>query len=228
MSSDLKPITLWGRGGPNPPKVAIVLRELGLPHDIIPTNFEEIKLPWYLEINPNGRLPAIRDPNTGITLWESGAILDYLVEEYDKDNKLSFPRGTPEYYHAKQWVYFQVSGQGPYYGQAHWFKHFHSEKIPSAIERYAKEVNRVTSVLEAHLAKQEAEYSGDGPWLVGNKPSYADLSWVSWQTIVRDVTLTKDEYNEDDYPYVKAWLAKLTTRAEVKHVLEENKKAYRK
>lgn len=64
----------------------------------------------FTKINPNGRLPAIEDPNTNLTLWESGAIVEYLVENYDKENKLTFT-GLPEKYHLKQYLHFQMSGQ---------------------------------------------------------------------------------------------------------------------
>ena len=223
MSSQIKPITVWGLGGPNPPKVAMILMELGLPYEVIPIPLSDVKKPEYVAINPNGRIPAIHDPNTDITLWESGAIFDYLIERYDTKHRLSFAPGTPESYHAKQWLYFQVSGQGPYYGQAAWFKKFHSEQVPSAIERYNKEVNRVSGVLDGHLAQQKEKYGdsagSDGPWLVGNKFSYADIAFISWQKIIA-VVLGKDEYNEDTFSHVKEWLDKMTSREAVKTVLE--------
>lgn len=220
MSSDIKPIKVWGQGGPNPPKVAMILEELGLPHEIVPTQLSEVKEPEYLAINPNGRLPAIHDPNTDITLWESGAILEYLIERYDTKQRLSFAPGTAESYHAKQWLFFQVSGQGPYYGQAAWFKKFHHEKLPSALDRYTKEVNRVSGVLEGWLAQQKKKHAGtDGPWLVGDKFSYADLAFVSWQRVI-GMILAKDEYDEDDFPHVKEWISKIASREKVKNVLE--------
>ncbi len=114
MSSQIKPIKVWGKGGPNPPKVAIILAELGLPHEIIVVPLSTVKNSEYLSINPNGRIPAIYDPNTDLTLWESGAIIEYLIERYDKDHKLSFAVGTQESYLAKQWLFFAASGQGPY------------------------------------------------------------------------------------------------------------------
>ncbi|CZR69035.1 probable glutathione S-transferase Ure2-like [Phialocephala subalpina] len=220
--SSIKPIKVWGKGGPNPPKVAILLGELGLPHEIIVQPLSTVKSPEYLAINPNGRIPAIYDPNTDLTLWESGAIIEYLIEQYDKEHKLSFVSGTPESYLAKQWLFFAASGQGPYYGQYGWFKLYHAEKIPSAIERYAKEVNRVTGVLEGHLTKQKVEAGSDGPWLVGGKLSFADLVFVSWQTIIALVT-TKEEYDLDSFPHVKEWLGKLTAREAVKEALAAGK-----
>lgn len=65
----------------------------------------------FVSKNPNGRVPAIEDPNTGITLWESGAILQYLVDKYDKDGKISYT-SEPEKYYLNQWLQFQMSGQG--------------------------------------------------------------------------------------------------------------------
>jgi glutathione S-transferase len=118
MTSSLKPIKAYGKAGPNPPKVIMILEELGLPYEIDPLGFADVKKPEYLAVNPNGRMPAIHDPNTGLTLWESGAIVEYLIETYDKENKISYPTGSNDAYLTKQWLYFQTTGQGPYYGQA--------------------------------------------------------------------------------------------------------------
>lgn len=220
MSSQYKPIKVWGSGGPNPPKVAIVLEELGIPYEVAPIPFSDVKKPEYLAINPNGRVPAIYDPNTDLTLWESGAILEYLIERYDTAHKLSFAPGTPEAYHTKQWLFFQVSGQGPYYGQAAWFKKFHPEQVPSAIERYSKEMLRVTGVLETVLKQQKEKYSdGDGPWLVGNKLTYADLAFIPWQQGMGKL-LGPEEFNQDDSPSVKEWLGNMTARETVMKVFE--------
>ena len=111
--SALQPITLYAHdSGPNPWKVAIVLRELDVPYEIKMLAFPDMKKEPYESINPNGRVPAIEDPNTGMKLWESGAILEYLIATYDKDNKLSYPVGSNEYWWSKQWLAFQISGQG--------------------------------------------------------------------------------------------------------------------
>lgn len=75
---------------------------------------------FFLLLIPKLSVPAIQDPNTGMQLWESGAILEYLVDTYDKEGKLSYKDG-PEKYFAKQWLFFQASGQGPYFGQAAWY-----------------------------------------------------------------------------------------------------------
>lgn len=156
-----------------------------------------------------------------LALWESGAIVLYLIERYDTEHKLSFAPGSNESYLAKQWLFFQASGQGPYYGQAAWFKRFHHESLPSAVERYTKEVNRVCGVLEGHLQKQNAGAKDDGPWLVGGKCSYADIAFLSWQ-LTAGKFLEGTEYNPDDFPLVEAWTNNMSNRKAVKSVLESN------
>jgi glutathione S-transferase len=218
MSSPIKSIVVYGKGGPNPTKVTIMLEELGVPYEVNPIPLADIKKPEYLAINPNGRLPSIHDPNTDVTLWESGAIFEYLIERYDTAHKFSFAPGTAESYHAKQWLFFQVSGQGPYYGQAAWFKKFHQEQLPSAIDRYVNEVNRVTGVLEGHLAKQKVKAGSDGPWLVGGKLSYVDIAFMPWQKLIT-LALTAEEYTVDNFTFVKEWLGKLSARESVEKVI---------
>lgn len=200
----------------------MVFEELGLPYEVDAIDFADLKKPEYEKVNPNGRVPAVHDPNTGLTLWESGAIIEYLVDRYDTEHKISFPHGSDDFYLAQQWLFYQVSGQGPYYGQAYWFEVYHPEKVPSAVSRYVKEIARVTGVLERGLKaqKEKAGAGGDGPWLVGNKFSYADLAFVSWQKLASR-WVTTGEFNPDDYPVVKEWLAKMESRESVKKAFPE-------
>ena len=227
--ASLKPLVIYGKGGPNPPKVALVALELGIPHTIIDTQFAEVKTPAFLAINPNGRIPALHDPNTDLTIWESGAILDYLVTHYDPLHKLSFPLLSNEAALAKQWLYFQVSGQGPYYGQGVWFLRYHGEKIPSAVKRYMDEAKRVTRVLEDHLVKEKEKYAakgelGDGPWLVGGRISYADISFWPWQDLFE--TYMKDEgFDHTEFPEVLAWLDRMRGRESFKKVFPSGRLA---
>ncbi|EXJ74312.1 glutathione S-transferase [Cladophialophora psammophila CBS 110553] len=208
--SSLKAITLYGHGAtPNPRKVAIILEELSIPYTMKEVDFSDIKKPPYTDICPNGRVPAIEDPNTGITLWESGAIVQYLVETYDKDRVLTYDT-VPEKYQLNQWLMFQMSGQGPYFGQAAWFKVFHPEKLPSAQERYVREVERVTSVLDGWLQKRK--------FLVGDKLTYADLAFVPW---AKNVLWLDDEKTIDmaKYPAYSKWLDGMLARESVKKIL---------
>jgi glutathione S-transferase len=90
--------------------VAIILKELDLPYETEYVDFAKIKEEPYTKVNPNGRVPAITDPNTGITLWESAAIIEYLVDQYDKEGVLTY-RKAPEKYYIQQFLHFQMSGE---------------------------------------------------------------------------------------------------------------------
>ncbi|KAH9896997.1 glutathione S-transferase C-terminal-like protein [Cubamyces lactineus] len=226
MSSNSKPLTLYGDVlGPNPLKVVIVLEELGLEYNTVSIDIHkgEHKGPEFTKINPNGRLPALVDHSNGdFTIWESDAILLYLVEKYDKEHKLSVAQ-EDEKFQLIQWLFFQASGQGPYFGQAVWFMRFHPEKVPSAIERYQKEILRVFGVLESVLSKQE--------WLVGGKLTIADLSFIPWNGAAIDFVLAAVENVnvEKEYPSVYKWHKKLTERPVIARLLkirDERMKAF--
>lgn len=215
------PLALWCHvNGPNPWKVAFVLEELGLPFELKFIEFPDMKQPAYEKININGRIPAVEDPNTGITLWESGAIIEYLVETYDKRKVISFQPGTDEYFKAKQWLFFQVSGQGPYFGQAIFFHMFNPEPIPSAVDRYVNEIKRVSGVLDRALAGKE--------YLVGNKYSYVDIAFLPWFRLiyfpwysVSRPPIFKDRLDLRNYPNLEAWIHRLNAKPALSKVLEE-------
>ncbi|KAI0388353.1 glutathione S-transferase [Xylariaceae sp. FL0594] len=197
-----KPIIVWlTPPGPNPWKVVYLLEELGLNYDIKSFSFADVKKKPFIDINPNGRVPAIEDPNTGLTLWESGAIYQYVIEQYDVDHRLSY-EGLKERHLTSQWLHFQMSGQGPYYGQCGWFQHLHPEpKIPSAIDRYANEIKRVLSVLEGVLAAKPEE----SQWLVGDKMTFADMAFVPWNSRLKEVLVKDWDEVWKGAPHVKTW-----------------------
>ncbi len=99
------------------------------------------------------------------------------------------------------------------------FNNYHEEKVASAVDRYVKEIDRVTAVLEGHLQKQKAKAGEDGPWLVGNKYSYADVSFVVWQ-LLATTRFRGELFNPDKYPAVKDWLRRMVARKAVREVLE--------
>ena len=213
MASTLKPIKLYGGIlGPNPLKVGLILTLLELPFETVPVGFANVKGPEYEAVNPNGRLPSIHDPNTDLTIWESGAIIEYLIERYDSQEprKLSFTPRSAEAELARSFLHLQVSGQGPYYGQAYWFKMYHAEKVPSAVERYVNEAKRVTGVLDKWLAKQKESHQeslGDGPWLVENRLSYADVAFIPWQRVVLSLPLLRKDLMRMSSPMPKSGLS---------------------
>jgi glutathione S-transferase len=110
-------ITLYSLNGtPNCIKVTLALEELNLKYatQTIDLRKNEQKNPWFLEINPNGRIPALKDGD--LRIFESGAILLYLADKYDTDHKIAYPHGTNEYYEMLSWVMFQMGGVGPMQG----------------------------------------------------------------------------------------------------------------
>ncbi|RYP69043.1 hypothetical protein DL770_008321 [Monosporascus sp. CRB-9-2] len=172
---DLKPIRVWlTPPGPNPWKVVVILEEL-----------------------------AIEDPNTDLVLWESGAIIQYLIEQYDVNKVLTYD-GLKEKHHLNQWLQFQMSGQGPYYGVAAWFNVLHHEKLPSAIERYNNQLKRVLGVLDGWLEGRQ--------WLVGDKMTYADLAFLPWNDRIDAVILCAPEEKFDGFPNVQAWHERMAAR----------------
>ncbi|KAI8315991.1 hypothetical protein K4K61_011937 [Colletotrichum sp. SAR11_59] len=214
--TDIKKIKVLGVHGPNAGKVIVLCEELGIPYEtaIIPLN--DVKNPSYVAINPNSRLPSIQDPNTDLTLWESGAIIEYLTDTYDKAHKLSFEPGTAAAYHARQWLFYQTTGQGPYYGQAMWFIIY--QPLPEARERYVKEVNRVTGVLEGHLEKQTPDADGNS-WFLGGRISYVDIAFFTWQHTASP-RIPDVEFNQDEFPHVKKWYDNMLARPSVQKVLK--------
>ncbi|KAF6843410.1 URE2 protein [Colletotrichum musicola] len=205
--SSIKPIVVYGNHlGPNPVKVKMILEELELPYETVVIDMAVVKQEPYTSINPNGRLPAITDPNTGITIWESGAIIEYLIDRYDTGDKISYD-SFPEKYHLKQWLHFQMSGQGPYFGQLGWFLRFHPEDVPSAKKRYAEQTVRVFSVLDRTLKGRE--------YLVGDKATYADIAFMTWDYVARILLgdAWNDKYDVDaKYPDYAAWAKRVGSR----------------
>lgn len=166
-------------------------------------------------MNPNGRVPAIEDPNTGLTLWESGAIYQYLIEVYDTEKRLQYTT-LKERHLCNQYLHFQVSGQGPYFGQAGWFRHLHPEKISSAIERYANEIKRVLGVLEIVLAAKPA----DAQWLVGDKMTFADMAFMPWNYRLSEVLMQSWDEVWEGFPHVRAWHEKMVELPSWKRSME--------
>jgi glutathione S-transferase len=155
------------------------------------------KEPWFLEINPNGRIPALTDTFSDgktIRLFESASILEYLAEQYDKDHKISYPQGSRESYEVRNWLIFQNAGLGPMQGQANHFVRYAPEKIEYGINRYVNETRRLYGVLDKHLA---ASNSG---FIVGDHISIADITTIGWVMSAGWAGVEIDEF-----PHLKAW-----------------------
>ena len=162
-------IELFTSGTPNGWKVSMALEEMALPYNVNLINLGrgEQRDPEYLNICPNGRIPAIVDTDTGISVFESGAVLLYLAE---KSGKL-MPTDLAGRYDVMQWLLFQMSGIGPMQGQAVVFVRYFPEQVPQAISRYCNESRRLYEVLDRRLS--------DRDYLTGDY-SIADIANYSW------------------------------------------------
>ncbi len=198
-------IDLYTAATPNGHKVSIALEELALPYEIhvLDLGAKQQKEPWFLAINPNGRIPAIvdRDEND-FAVFESGAILIYLAE---KTGKL-MPQDFKERSRVLQWLMFQMGGIGPMMGQANVFFRYFPEKIQPAIDRYQGEVKRLFRVLDSHLA--------GNAYLAGDY-SIADIANWAW---VRTHRWSGVEV--DDLPHLKRWIDALRARPAVQRGIE--------
>jgi GSH-dependent disulfide-bond oxidoreductase len=166
-------IDLYTAPTPNGWKVSIALEELGLPYNVRPIRLQngEQKEPWYVKLNPNGRIPTIVDHDEGgFAVFESGAILIYLAE---KTGRL-MASDTKGRSIAIQWLMFQMGGIGPMQGQANVFFRYAPEKIEFAIARYQNETRRLYEVLDARLADHE---------FLADDYSIADIANWSWVRI---------------------------------------------
>lgn len=158
---------------PNAYKVAVMLAEIGIPYRVMPINILEGEqhAPEFLDINPNGKVPAIVDPDgpdgKPIAIFESGAILLYLAE---KTGKL-LPTDSVRRYEALQWLMFQMGGFGPMLGQAHHFRVYAPEQIDYAVERYTREASRLYKVLDRRLAEVA---------FLAGEYSIADIATFTW------------------------------------------------
>jgi glutathione S-transferase len=142
---------------------------------------------------------------------QSGAIIEYLIATYDKDAKLHYT-SSPEKFQTLTWAHFQMSGQGPYFGQKVWFTRYHSEKIDSAIARYSAEIKRVLGVIDSHLKKQGTDY------LVGDRVTYADLMFIPWSAVVPGIA---PELDLSELQHYNAWFKRITERPSVVKVLAD-------
>ncbi|KAB5582910.1 glutathione S-transferase C-terminal-like protein [Coniochaeta sp. 2T2.1] len=218
MTTAKSPFTLYSidfPNSPNPWKAAIVLEELGLEYNIVRLGVFAVKQKPYTDLNPNGRTPCLVDHNNNnFAIWESIAIIKYLVDRYDTEKRLTYADGNNKYL-VDQWLLYQASGQGPYFGQATWFTSFHMQRVPSVITRYRAEIKRVLGVLNAALEGRE--------WLVGDKMTVADLVFVPWHFIIPFACKEDTEWVLKDIPNYNRWMAQMTELPSVQTFLGEKR-----
>lgn len=204
-------LQLYSLPTPNGVKASIMLEEIGVPYEVhlVDIGQNETWTADYLSLNPNGKIPAILDPDgpggQPLALWESGAILTYLA---DKTGKL-MPSDPAARYETLQWVFWQMAAVGPMFGQVGFFHKFagkdYEDKRPR--DRYVAEAKRLLGVLEGRLK--------DRPFIMGDDFTIADVSLIGW---VRGLVGFYDAGALVDYETlsaVPAWLERCLARPAV-------------
>ena len=176
---------------PNGRKVSIMLEEIEMEYEVHSINISkgEQKEPEFLKIAPDN----------GLSLMESGAILQYLAR---KSGQL-MPENDTDYWKMQEWLMFQMASVGPMFGQVHTFVRYGESKNVEASERYLKECHRLYGVMDNHLS--------DKDYFLGANYSIVDIAvfpWIGrhdWQTV-----------NLNDYPNVAKWYVNLAECPAVK------------
>ncbi|QYF85663.1 glutathione S-transferase N-terminal domain-containing protein [Brevundimonas sp. PAMC22021] len=203
-----RPIELWYWPTPNGWKVSIALEEMGLPYTLKPVNIgagEQFR-PEFQAISPNGRMPAIIDPDgpggEPLSIFESGAILQYLGARSGRFYP-SDARGKAE---VDQWLFWQVGGLGPMAGQTHHFRQYapamirDQRQIAYGVRRYTDETHRLYGVLDRQLADRE---------FIAGDYSIADMAAWPW--------ILPEAQGQDlaDFPNLKRWVEAVGARPAV-------------
>lgn len=194
---------------PNGHKITIFVEEAAIPYKIVPVNIgagDQFQ-PDFLKIAPNNRMPAIidhapADAGAAISVFESGAILQYLAEKTGKFLPVDI-RGRTE---VMQWLYWQMAGLGPMAGQNHHFVQYAPEHIPYAVERYVKETNRLYGVLNKRLADRE---------FVADTYSIADMAIYPWI-----VPYERQGQKLENFPHLKRWFETIQVRPAVQRAYQ--------
>ena len=205
MTTQTKPIELYFWPTPNGFKVTIFLEELDIPYTVVPVNIgkgDQFK-PEFLAFSPNNRMPAIIDPEgpggDRITVFESGAILQYLGRKFDA----FYPQDERERVKVEEW---QMGGFGPMLGQNHHFNKYAPEPVPYAQKRYTDETHRLYSVLNRQL---------EGKDYITGTYSIADMACIGWAR-----GWEAQQMDLAEFPNVKRWIDTMMARPAVQRGVE--------
>ena len=208
-------LQLYSLPTPNGVKVSIMLEEIGLPYEahLVDFNKGDQKTPEFLSLNPNGKIPAIIDPNgpggQPLGLFESGAILQYLAE---KTGKL-IPADPARRWQVIQWVHFQMAFVGPMFGQVGFFHKFagkdYEDKRPR--DRYVGESKRLLGVMDQHLDGRQ--------WFMDDDYTIADISMLGWVRNLIGFYGARELVAFDSFRNVAAWLERSLARPAVQRGL---------
>ncbi|ODU20954.1 MAG: glutathione S-transferase [Sphingomonas sp. SCN 67-18] len=208
-------IQLYSLPTPNGVKASIMLEETGLPYEphLIDIGANETWTPDYLSLNPNGKIPAIIDPDgpggKPFGLFESGAILLYLA---DKTGTL-IPSRPDRRYETIQWLFFQMAAIGPMFGQVGYFHKFAGKEIADKrpLDRYVQESKRLLGVLETRLDGRQ--------WIMDDDYSIADIATLGWVRNIIGFYEARELVDYDRLVHVPAWLERGLARPAVQRGL---------
>ena len=156
------------------------------------------------------RVPVLEDPNKGIVSWESAAVINYLLRNYNKSNAFSPGATKQEKVNPDKWIFFLISTLGPMTGQTNWYQHYNEVKNEDALKRYVAQTYRTYDVLEGQLKKSDGESALETGY------GAVDMHFYPW--------MFQHEYAELDigtHPMMKRWLEKAGNRPEVKAAYEK-------
>ena len=208
-------LQLYSLPTPNGVKVSIALEEIGLPYEPHLVDFakDDQHTPEFLSLNPNGKIPAIIDPDSPggkpLVLFESGAILIYLA---DKTGKL-VPADPARRYETLQWVFFQMAFIGPMFGQVGYFYKFAGREIADKrpLERYRDESKRLLGVIDQRLAGRQ--------WIMDDDYTIADISMLGWVRNLIGFYGARELVSFDELEHVPGWLERGLARPAVQRGL---------
>ena len=204
----MEKIQLYSMATPNGQKIGIALEEMELPyqeHLVNILNGDQFR-PEFVAINPNSKIPAIIDPSgpggKPISVFESGAILVYLAEK----SEMFLPKDMRTRSETLQWLFFQVGGVGPMFGQfGHFFKYAKNQcDHPYPVDRYTNETKRLLGVIETHLERRT--------FLVGEKYSIADMSIIPWVHTLKAFYQAEEALSLKKFTKVEAWVERCLAR----------------
>jgi GSH-dependent disulfide-bond oxidoreductase len=209
-------LQLYSLPTPNGVKVSIMLEEIALPYEVhlVDFNKDDQMTPEFLSLNPNGKIPAIIDPNgpggQSLPLFESGAILQYLAE---KTGQL-LPTDPVRRWQTIQWLHFQMGGIGPMFGQVGFFHKFAGKEIADKrpLERYVAEAKRLLAVIEGRLSGRR--------WIMDDDYTIADISMLGWVRNLIGFYGARDLVAFDELTHVPAWLERGLARPAVQRGLD--------
>ena len=185
---------------PNGHKVAIMLEECGLEYEVRPVDIgagDQFE-PEFLAISPNNRMPAITDRDTGVSVFESGAILLYLAEKAHA----FLPRDTAGRFDVLQWLFWQMGNLGPTAGQLSHYVNYAQEEVPYAHDRHAREYDRLLAVMDVRLRDRE---------FLGGDYSIADMASFPWIVPYR-----RFGFELDRFVNVRRWFDTIKKRRAVR------------